>query len=39
MSASIKTAFQRKHGQDLDPEISLKLEIADLKKNEKAGDN
>ena len=39
MSASIKTSFQRKHGQDGDPAISVKLEIADLKKNGKAIDN
>ena len=39
MSASIKTSCQRKHGQDVDPGISAKLDIADLKKNGKARDN
>ena len=28
-----------KHGQDADPGISVKLELADLKKNDKASDN
>ena len=29
----------QKHGQDVDPGISVKLELADLKKNDKASDN
>ena len=34
-----KDRVTQKHGQDVDPEISVKLEHADLKKNGKAGDN
>ena len=43
MSASVKLHFKdrvtQKHGHGIDPEISVKLEHADFKKNGKAGDN
>ena len=34
-----KDSAIEKHGQDVDPGISVKLELADLKKNGKASDN